>query len=112
MGGQQVAQCFHTRGSALEGYIISHVGQAWPQIRCRLDQLRAHEQGLNLRIVDNILDLISMEPRVERRDYEPALHGRTVNIGVLQAVPGKNANPIAFLTPERLERMNEAIDPC
>ena len=55
-----------------------------------LHQLGAHKEGTGFGVVDEILELIRLQSRIEGRGNKPALHGGTIDVGIFQTVPGKD----------------------
>jgi hypothetical protein len=62
---EELAMGEHVRVSTFEGNIVFHIGKAGPHSANRIEKIRTHEDGVGFRVIDEIFQFLTVEPRVE-----------------------------------------------
>ena len=98
-------------GLRAEADKVSDLSESRPKPPDQLHQLGPHEEDARFRVIDQVFQLFFLETRVEGGRDETDLHGRAVHVGVLDAVPGEDAQHVALAGAHCLERADERVHP-
>ena len=111
IGFQQVFDEQHVRGALFQGDKVADATQTRPHRPGDARHLQPDKKGVDLRVVDEVVEFVGAETRVEPGEDIAAFHGRPVDDGVVQAVPGQYADGVALADAELLEGVYQAVDP-
>ena len=77
-----------------------------------VDELLAHHQGDGVGVVDDVGDLVRVEPEVQGDGHAPDLAEGEVALQVLVAVQHEERDLVTLPNPHVLEGVGQAVDPA